>query len=623
MASRVRTRPRRPAARSKDERRRSGGLWALGIVAAILLLTTDDRHVGSVADGRQMIWTAVAIAETGEITQASGRDFTFPHPEGQGVSRYGMGMSFAQLPAAWLAPIVEARLGAGSSQPLFLIAPLLFTLLAAWAAGEIAGELGGGTNAKVAAILLASVASPLGSYAAMEFSEPMQAAALAMTLWMSMRGRGTAAGLAAGVALLVKSANLVVAPLAMLPLWRKRRFIGAAVSYSIVAVVWLVFEIRRFGAPLANYPGEGFTNPIWDGTWRLLFSLPEGLVLFYPAAVVAVIARTDRLTRAAALLPSAALLGLAAAYWGWHGNEGWGPRLVLPCIPLLAPLAAVQIERWGRAATIALVSLCFVVNLPPLIQHPTPVATYITNLEWPQVPAEDLHGIPPYARDGDRLSPDLVLAKVNQATPFIVFPWFARATWADAETSARMLESPPWLDVRPDLRPRHSITPSLARYLTHEPRWNFFGRGFSPSPLDVEYRAVYDEGLHDQIVKMHQQRRPTEALELAEKLHRLAPDGESVALILESYRLLGWSDEAKRFLVSQPVSRRLSPKINVVLALFERDAGNETGARVFLANAAPAFPDAPIQRAVSTPLENWPEDLQTMIARPVGQVGGQ
>ncbi|HET7711632.1 MAG TPA: hypothetical protein VFL80_06855, partial [Thermoanaerobaculia bacterium] len=269
--------------------------WAVAIAAALLLLTIDDRHVGSVADGRQMIWTAVALVETGEIGQARDRDFTFARPQnGDAVSRYGMGMSFAQVPAAWLAPAVEARFGPGSSQPLFLLAPLLFTVLGAYAAGRIALLLGGGAYAAAAAALLASVASPLGSYAAMEFSEPMQGALLAVALWMSLQARSASAGFAAGLAVLTKSANLVVAPLVLLPLWKHRRLIGAAISFAAVVLLWLGFEISRFGAPLANYPGEGFTNPVLDGTWRLLFSVEEGLMLFYPALIVAVISRVDR-----------------------------------------------------------------------------------------------------------------------------------------------------------------------------------------------------------------------------------------------------------------------------------------------------------------------------------------
>ena len=59
------------------------------VVSLVLFATTDDRFPGSTADGRQMIWTAVAIAEAGEIGQARGRDLTVPRPEGDSVSRPG------------------------------------------------------------------------------------------------------------------------------------------------------------------------------------------------------------------------------------------------------------------------------------------------------------------------------------------------------------------------------------------------------------------------------------------------------------------------------------------------------------------------------------------------------
>src|SRR5262249_19369205 len=101
--------------------------WLLAIVVGVLFVTTDDRHAGHTGDGRQMIWTAVAIAETGEIGQARGRDLAVPRGL-DAVSRFGMGMTIAQVPAAWLAPRIEARLGAGASQPLFLIAPLVFVI---------------------------------------------------------------------------------------------------------------------------------------------------------------------------------------------------------------------------------------------------------------------------------------------------------------------------------------------------------------------------------------------------------------------------------------------------------------------------------------------------------------
>jgi len=38
---------------------------------------------------------------------------------------FGLGMSLAQVPAAWFAPRVEERFGPGSSQPLFIVVPFL------------------------------------------------------------------------------------------------------------------------------------------------------------------------------------------------------------------------------------------------------------------------------------------------------------------------------------------------------------------------------------------------------------------------------------------------------------------------------------------------------------------
>ena len=79
--------------------------WAVAIaIAAVLCLGVDASLVGRIADGRQMIFTAVALTERGSVGQARSRDLTVPRPDGDSVSRYGLAMSFAQVPAAVLAP---------------------------------------------------------------------------------------------------------------------------------------------------------------------------------------------------------------------------------------------------------------------------------------------------------------------------------------------------------------------------------------------------------------------------------------------------------------------------------------------------------------------------------------
>ena len=125
--------------------------------------------------------------------------------------------------------MIEERRGPGSSQWLFLVAPFVMVLASGLFAARIARDLGGGASTGRAALLLATIASPFGVYAAMELSEPLQALALTAAFAFALRARVTPssrrarsqailAGVAAGVAVLTKSSLIAVAPLALLPL---------------------------------------------------------------------------------------------------------------------------------------------------------------------------------------------------------------------------------------------------------------------------------------------------------------------------------------------------------------------------------------------------------------------
>ena len=57
-------------------------------------------------------------------------------------------------------------------------------------------------------------------------------------------------------------------------------------------------------------------------------------------------------------------------------------------------------------------------------------------------------------------------------------------------------------------------------------------------------------------------------------------------------------EDAVEYLSGLSRERRSEPRINVVLALFERDAGNEVLARNLLGSVVHFFPDTPAARAV-------------------------
>ena len=111
-------------------------------------------------------------------------------------------------------------------------------------------------------------------------------------------------------------------------------------------------------------------------------------------------------------------------------------------------------------------------------------------------------------------------------------------------------------------------------------------------------------------------RQGDQALDLALKLERLAPDGFADALLLESYRLLRRKSDAIDWLTHLSIERRQHPAINVVLALWDRDDGKDEEARALLRSSAPSYPGAPVQRALDLPLAAWPADFAGMTADP-------
>ena len=569
--------------------------WVLLAITAVLFLTTDDRHPGVIADGRQMDWTAIAMTESGTIGQARARDLTVPRPGGDAVSRYGMAMSVAHIPAAVLAPVVERRNGAGSSQPLFLVAPFVFLLIASVAAADAARALGASIRGERVAIVLATLGSPLASYAAFDTSETLQAAALAIAFCASLRRQPVIAGFAAGIAVLTKSSLLFVAPSACLPLLapthlrqkqrepaRSRSVLlrRAAMSFSVCLAVWLSLELTRFGRPLAGYAGEGFTHPFFDGLWRLLIGLNKGLLWYFPAIVAVAVSLGRRgrrpLVLAGGLIPLLGLLMMSAGWWAWDGAFGWGPRLLVPAVPMLASIAALELERWPRAAAKALLAASVVVNVPPLLQHPVVSMQQELGQPWPEVPAAIAMQVPFFARRHDgstwRVVPHVITSRHLRQTPFVTLPLGFAA----------------------------------------EPQWRTWGAGFFPTNLERTYGRVYDAGLADQVLRAQQLRDLALAERLTRKLLALAPDGFADALMMETFRLGKREQEAVAYLTGLPLERRQHPAINVVLALWERDRGSESTARAFLTSSASAFPDSAVQAAITSPLSAWPADFATI-----------
>ncbi len=627
-------------------------------MAVVFVLCADDRQVGRISDSVQMIQTAVALATTGEVGVARGIELVATsRSEGDAVGRYGLGMSLAQGPAALVAPAVDGAFRAGGSQFLFLVAPILFGLLAAAGAGRIAGLLGAGERGQAIAVLLSSIGSPLGAYAICDLSESLQAALLAAGMLFALQSRreaaprtslgwAAAAGAAVGAAVLTKSGLVVVAPFTLLPLlappargaapgtWAR---VAACAGGSVPPLALFVgADWIRFGGLFQGYAGESFSYPFLVGAARLLVLPNKGLLFFFPALVAGlfeaarrvrpVAVETEaadtpaarRLEVAAGLLPLGALLGLAAPWWAWSGIAGWGPRLLVPALPLVSALAACAVERWRRPWALLLVGGSIALNALSFAQSAVSVFVFKDKLASVAVSEEVSRRFPRSegrAPDGSPLVPGaFVINEVPLASDHVVHAWFlwVRAAGSDQER-ARRLERMPWASSRPDLVSIVApLPPAFVTAIAPPLGVGFLGRSLFGAPSRLKGK-VYVESLANQVFRAQQQRRLDRALRLSTRLFALDPRASSAALLSESFRLLGRHETLRAFLDSLGSEVRETPPVFAVMALAARDSGETEAAKAFMKRATDLRTPAVKEALVRSPSE-WPPDFVSLMS---------
>ena len=130
-----------------------------------------------------------------------------------------------------------------------------------------------------------------------------------------------------------------------------------------LALLLVAYNQVRFGSPFdTGYhfeSGEGFTTPIWQGFWGLIFSPYRSVFLHTPlfiASLIAFVPFVRRHRSEGGLLPPSAssLVLMYSAWWMWWGGFAWGPRFLVPLTPfwviVLAPVSKLEIGAWRCGA---------------------------------------------------------------------------------------------------------------------------------------------------------------------------------------------------------------------------------------------------------------------------------
>jgi len=262
---------------------------------------------------------------------------------------------------------LDAVLTSSSATFAALAGAMVFLLLA---------RLGTRAGVALAASLLIALSTPLFAYSSWFFSEPLAAAILLAAAW-ALFGidaetpislpRASLAGLFLSLALWVRPVHalaLPVFPLAILVRERGRGIRAAAAVVAVAGFFGVAYLLRNqalfgsffdFGYPAAAEGGKrlnSFDTPLAVGLAGFLFSPGKSVLLFAPPLLLAVpgvvrLARRSRgLAVVAGLTPVVYVL-FYACYTQWEGGYCFGPRYLLPMIPLLGLGLGPMLEEGG------------------------------------------------------------------------------------------------------------------------------------------------------------------------------------------------------------------------------------------------------------------------------------
>lgn len=326
-----------------------------------------------------------------------------PGVGGRLVSKYGLGQSLLGVPLFGLGRLLDVLWPRwpqlGPRLALALLNPLALAATG-WLLFHFVMALGYPVRLALVTALAFGLASMAWPYVNTWYPQPatgffLLLAAFAFNRWQHSRASRWLwwLGTALGAALLLRATAVIAVPGVVVVLWLEsrswpeRRQIGWRVGLPLALAVGVTlgYNWLRFGHPLnSGYYEVAWTTPLALGLYGLLFSPGKGVFLYTPLLLLAVGAlplffQKHRRLAWLVTLWWLAFLAFYAPYNFWTGGVNWGPRFLLPLLPVsLLPLAVLLHQPKIRLAWPLFVTLF---ALGVLIQLPAVLVDHVRYLE--------------------------------------------------------------------------------------------------------------------------------------------------------------------------------------------------------------------------------------------------
>ena len=266
--------------------------------------------------------------------------------------------------------------------------------LTGWLLALFASRLGYSQRLSVGLGLAYALCTMVWPYTGTYFSEPLIALLILLAVYAVYAARGgrrapawlIVAGASLGLAVFVRERSAIVIPpfIVYVSLCHRRVLWRGWAAFFAPLVIFAgiigLLNLSRYGSPLtfgfSALQHTSFSTPLALGMYGLLISPGKGMLLYNPIAWVgfiglAIMFRTRR--KEAILFALVILVELLffAVYEFWTGGWNWGPRYIMPVLPLLVLAAGewvhVNPTRLRRTILVALCLIGFVLNLPAVL----------------------------------------------------------------------------------------------------------------------------------------------------------------------------------------------------------------------------------------------------------------